>query len=117
MLVLDHDRGFLVTTENDDPVLRRGFSCRDMVLRPSAQPDLGAGDRHVCATGMPARQRSVCKRQSLLVATDFSQGWDISVATGSLRVVLREDVFLSRPTRQACARDRALNGHVILEWV
>ena len=39
------------------------------------------------------------------------------VATRSPRVVLRENVFLSRPTRQACPCDRALDGHDSLGWV
>ena len=59
-LGLCRDREFFVTTGNDDPVLRRGFSCRDMVLRSGARPGLGVLD------SMRARQRSACAQESLL---------------------------------------------------
>ena len=35
-----------------------------------------------------------------------------SIATGSPRVVLRQGVFLSRPTGQACVRDRVLGARM-----
>ena len=51
---LCHDREISIATENANPVLRHGFSCRDMVLRPGARPGLGAGDKHARAVGMRA---------------------------------------------------------------
>ena len=57
------------------------------------------------------------KQGSPCIATEFSQGWDIPVATkdfmsrqGFLRVVLQQGVFLSRPIGQTCAHDRVLGA-------
>ena len=57
------DREIYVVTKNADPVSQRGFSCRDMVLRPSAPPDLGAPAAYNYATGFSdpvSRQESPC---------------------------------------------------------
>ena len=58
-----------------------------------------------------------CHDRRFYVTIDFSQGWDILFAIedfmlrqGFPRVVLRQSVFLSRPIRQACERDRVMGA-------